>query len=38
MVELGKREIVMGAGLMEKIDREVGDKVTILIYYSFWFL
>ena len=30
MVELGSREIVMGAGLLEKIDREVGDKVTIL--------
>jgi len=30
MVELGSREIVMGAGLLEKIDRGVGDKVTIL--------
>jgi putative ABC transport system permease protein len=30
MVELGSREVLMGSGLLEKIDREVGDKVTIL--------
>jgi len=30
MLELGSREIVMGAGLLEKINREVGDKVTML--------
>ena len=30
MVEPGSREVVIGAGLLEKIDREVGDKVTIL--------
>ncbi|OFW52258.1 MAG: ABC transporter permease [Actinobacteria bacterium RBG_13_35_12] len=30
MVELGSREIIMGAGLLEKLNREVGDKVTIL--------
>jgi len=30
MVEPGSREVVMGAGLLEKIEREVGDKVTIL--------
>ncbi len=30
MVELGNREIAMGAGLMQKLEREVGEKVTIL--------
>jgi putative ABC transport system permease protein len=30
MVELGSREVLMGSGLLEKIDRKVGDKVTIL--------
>ena len=30
MVQLGNRELVMGAGLMKKLKREVGDKVTIL--------
>ena len=30
MVEPGNREVVMGAGLLEKINRKVGDKVTIL--------
>jgi putative ABC transport system permease protein len=30
MIEPGNREVVMGAGLLEKIEREVGDKVTIL--------
>ena len=30
MIEPGSREVVMGAGLLEKIEREVGDKVTIL--------
>jgi len=30
MVELGNREMVMGAGLLEKLKRGVGDKVTIL--------
>ena len=30
MVQPGNREVVMGAGLMKKLKREVGDKVTIL--------
>jgi len=30
MIEPGSREVVMGAGLLEKIERGVGDKVTIL--------
>ena len=30
MVELRNREMVMGAGLLEKLKRGVGDKVTIL--------
>jgi len=30
MVQEGNKEIVMGSGLLEKIDREVGEKVTIL--------
>ena len=30
MVQLGNREVVMGAGLMKKLKREVGGKVTIL--------
>lgn len=30
MVQEGNKEVVMGAGLMEKIGREVGEKVTIL--------
>jgi len=30
IVEPGNREVVMGAGLLEKINRKVGDKVTIL--------
>jgi putative ABC transport system permease protein len=30
MVQSGNREVVMGAGLMKKLNREVGDKVTIL--------
>lgn len=30
MVQEGNREVVMGAGLLEKIGREVGEKVTIL--------
>ncbi|HER24407.1 MAG TPA: ABC transporter permease [Candidatus Atribacteria bacterium] len=30
MINPGSREIVMGAGLLEKIERNVGDKVTIL--------
>jgi len=30
MVQEGNKEIVMGAGLLKKIGREVGDKVTIL--------
>ncbi len=30
MVELGNREMVMGAGLLKKLKRGVGDKVTIL--------
>ena len=30
MVQEGNKEVVMGAGLLEKIGREVGDKVTIL--------
>jgi putative ABC transport system permease protein len=30
MIQEGNKEIVMGAGLLEKIGREVGEKVTIL--------
>ena len=30
MVELGNREMVMGAGLLKELKRGVGDKVTIL--------
>jgi len=30
MVELGNREVVIGAGLLTKLKRGVGDKVTIL--------
>jgi len=30
MVQEGNKEVVMGAGLLEKIGREVGEKVTIL--------
>jgi len=30
MVQPGNREVVMGAGLMKKLKRAVGDKVTIL--------
>jgi putative ABC transport system permease protein len=30
MVQSGNREVVMGAGLMKKLNRKVGDKVTIL--------
>ena len=30
MVQEGKKEVVMGAGLLEKIGRGVGEKVTIL--------
>ena len=30
MVELGNREVVMGAGLLKELKRGVGDKVTIL--------
>ena len=35
MVKSGEREIVMGAGLMEKIDKKVGDKVTFLYNTAF---
>jgi putative ABC transport system permease protein len=35
MVEPGKREIVMGAGLLKKIDKKVGDKVTFLYNTAF---
>jgi len=30
MVQSGNREVAMGAGLMKELNREVGDKVTIL--------
>ena len=30
IVQEGNKEVVMGAGLLKKIDREVGEKVTIL--------
>jgi putative ABC transport system permease protein len=30
MVQSGNREVVMGAGLMKKLNRKVGDKVTIM--------
>jgi len=35
MVEPGEREIVMGAGLLDKIGRQVGDKVTFLYTTAF---
>lgn len=35
MVVPGEREIVMGAGLMKKIDKKVGDKVTFLYNTAF---
>ena len=35
MVEPGEREIVMGAGLLDKIGRQVGDRVTFLYNTAF---
>jgi len=35
MVQEGNKEIVMGAGLLKKIGREVGEKVTILFTTPF---
>ena len=35
MVQKGNKEVVMGAGLLEKIGREVGEKVTILYMTPF---
>ena len=35
MVQKGKLEVVMGTALLEKLDRKVGDKVTILSNTSF---
>lgn len=35
MVEPGAREIVMGVGLLEEIERKVGDKVTFLYTTAF---
>src|SRR6056297_955145 len=35
MVEMGQREVVMGKGLMDSLDRVVGDKITILYKNSF---
>jgi len=35
MVHPGNREIVMGAGLMKKLNREVGDKITIVYTTAF---
>jgi len=35
MVEAGKREVVMGTRLLEKIDREVGESVTMVYNTAF---
>lgn len=35
MIEKGKREVVIGADLLEKIDRQVGGKVTFLYNTSY---
>jgi len=35
MVELGKQEVVMGTVLLKKINRNVGDKVTIVLNTAF---
>ncbi len=35
MVEPGAREVVLGAGLLQKIGRQVGDKVTFLYSTAF---
>lgn len=35
MIELGQLEVVMGTGLLEKIDRKVGEKVTIVYNTAF---
>jgi putative ABC transport system permease protein len=35
MIQPGEREMVMGAGLMEKIGKNVGDKVTFLYSTAF---
>lgn len=35
MVEPGKREVVMGTALLEKLDRRVGETVTILMNTAF---
>lgn len=35
MVKPGERELIMGAGLLEKIHRQVGDKVTFLYSTAF---
>ena len=35
MVEPGKQEVVMGSALLEKLDRQVGDNITILMNTAF---
>ena len=35
MIKLGERELLMGAGLLEKIGKKVGDKVTFLYSTAF---
>ncbi len=35
MPKMGQRELVMGAGLLEKINRQVGDRVTFLYSTAF---
>lgn len=35
MLKMGKREVVMGSGLLEKLNKNVGDSVTILYNNSF---
>lgn len=35
MVKMGQREVVMGQGLMNSLNKEVGDKITILYKNSF---
>lgn len=35
MLKMGKREVVMGSGLLEKLNKNIGDSVTILYNNSF---
>jgi putative ABC transport system permease protein len=35
MIQAGKREVLMGAGILRDMERQVGDKITILYNTSF---